>query len=568
MVAFEGSGQCRETVFYYCNFLQDRESVPKSVAEHIESCAYCQAQVQQLRMVIGESAIVGNPHRLSHSRELITELQSHLELAGKSVTCTHVRRYLPGLLADRIRIPTPITVHVDQCDRCAEDIEHLRSLGLTQEQLTRLAEVYAKPVHVDLSLCRQVKLLLTHPDNARLEDFPAHLIDHIASCPQCRERTHEARQELLDEARQNPVVDPYVRCGRIMSCDIFDLVIPSAAGASEAATADRHRVVAGHVFSCPECLEKVQSMHRVIFGIAERAESGIATIYSTVGIAEPASKKKRHSYASYPIDVRVLGGRLKTRQRPRKTNTLIAAFKRRLLGRRLKAYVPVSAVVIIVAALVGIYIFSSQAASGLSLGQLRHMQPKVSNIHILRYVRYGGLVDPGSTRERQLLQEEWVSTDLQWYVTVSPGGTTSLRDMKNRRIRTWSPGDLQIKTTDMPTSRYSGFKDSMQKLTEFDFGYFPDKSELQPCQSGSADASGVREEVYEVLSRQADEAAGAPGESRMVFYVDRITHRLERTEFSRKNPESQDWGMENVVVYQYPSTEEVEEHFQQFIPVK
>jgi hypothetical protein len=42
----------------------------------------------------------------------------------------------------QIRIPTPITVHLDHCPECADDLKALRNLGLTAEQLERLERLY------------------------------------------------------------------------------------------------------------------------------------------------------------------------------------------------------------------------------------------------------------------------------------------------------------------------------------------------------------------------------------------------------------------------------------------
>ena len=68
--------------------------------------------------------------RPARDRRLVGELQRHFELLGERVTCAQVKPLLAGLLDPSvvIRIPTPVTVHVDHCAACARDLETLRGL--------------------------------------------------------------------------------------------------------------------------------------------------------------------------------------------------------------------------------------------------------------------------------------------------------------------------------------------------------------------------------------------------------------------------------------------------------
>ncbi len=52
--------------------------------------------------------------------------------------------FLPGLATSclDLRIPTPITVHVDHCPQCAADLAALKGLGLSDEQLGSVGRLY------------------------------------------------------------------------------------------------------------------------------------------------------------------------------------------------------------------------------------------------------------------------------------------------------------------------------------------------------------------------------------------------------------------------------------------
>ena len=556
MVAFEGNGQCREAQIHYHDFLCDRSAVPKYVADHIDGCAHCRAQVRRLGQMLGEVTDMGNPCRLDHSRELIAELQSHFEHVGEQVTCSQVRPFLPGLLADRIRIPTPVTVHIDQCGQCAEDLEQLRLLGLTEEQLARLEKLYSGPVRTDSSLCRQFKLMLAEADDLRLEEMPAHIADHICLCPQCRTRLYRARQDLLDHCREHPVADPYISCSRIMTGDVFDLVVPHGEDSTDRAPVDDwQRTIADHVFSCPRCLAKVQNMHRIIYGVAERADSGVATVYATTGTAMPPSRAARGSYGAYPIDVRVVGGRLETaHRRSRRTGELVATLRRRMHGRKLKSSIPTAAVAAGVVLLAGLFVISGRSASALNVGQLNRTLSKVPSIHIISFGRDGSEVPTLQT---------WVSSSVGVFAQEIPGQPTRVWDTHKRRTIMIAPGQSQVQETDMTARDYKGIMQSIQNTLESEFVGFSADTELQH-QDGSADETDSTLDVYEITSQGPAQYDGSV-ERRMLVYLDPVTKLLKMTESYRKSTPHGPWELGTTRRFEYPSDAEVLRHFKGII---
>ena len=70
-------------------------------------------------------------------------LELHLAYIGKHVTCRAARPFLPALLDPhlKIRIPTPITAHLDNCEQCCEDLEAIRKLDLDRNRLWQLAQI-------------------------------------------------------------------------------------------------------------------------------------------------------------------------------------------------------------------------------------------------------------------------------------------------------------------------------------------------------------------------------------------------------------------------------------------
>jgi hypothetical protein len=556
MVGLEGNGQCREAQFYYHDFLQNRGVVPAPVADHIDGCTHCQAQVERLGRMLGQAAAAGNPHRSNHSHELISELQSHFDHMGEQITCSQVKRYLPGLLFDHIRIPTPITVHVDQCERCTEDLEHLRSLALTQEQLVRLTALYAEPAQADASLCRQVKLMLADIDDLSLEDTPAHLAGHIRSCPQCRERVYEARQDLLYRCQEHSSADSRVGCGRIVGADIFDFVVlPDASTSAAAVPGGWHEAVAEHVFSCPQCLAKVQSMHRVIYGAAERADSGVATVYTPATAGTTASKKNLRSYAAYPIDVQLLGGRPKpVRKRARlRGGALMVALKRQLRSRRLRTLVPATAVSVVMAVLIGIYIISSESALGLNVHQINGMIASVRNVHIKSLGWDGALI-----------RELWASKSVEFAAQKTP---TQMEVWDNREHKKITVGQFESSIESIMTTNAAGMDDAatakIRNQLDLKTDGIPADAELHRRVS-AADANNPAIEEYEIIFPSPDQG-DLPVMNRRILSVDIATQLPLKSElYQRQTPECP-WQLQTTKVYEYPTDKQMHQRFDKYL---
>jgi hypothetical protein len=558
MVAFEGNGVCREARVFYHDFLQDRAVVPKSVADHIDGCAHCRAQVQRLEQAMGEAANAGNPHCLNHSSQLIAELEAHFEYVGEQVACNQVKRFLPGLLADRVRIPTPITVHVDQCDQCTEDLERLRSLGLTQEQLARLGELYAEPARADLSLCRQVEVMLAEADDPGLEEIPATLAEHICSCPQCRERVYGAREDLLDLSKERPAVGPHVGCRRVMTADIFDFVVlPGEDAVDQASAADRRRAIGEHVFYCAECLEKVQNLHRVIYGIAERADSGVATVYATKEAVLLPAGKSHDPYAAYPINVSAVGGRIRSPgRRSRRTSSLAALLRQTIRVRGLRRFIPATALIVVAALLVGLYALSSRSASGLNIGQLNRAVSERPNVHISITWRFASGL--------QARADDWISSSELVISQEREGQQSLIYDTEDRLKITASWDRSQVQKAAMTGNEYRRAMDAFQRKLSFGSAALSEKAELRP-QTGSADGNSPELDVYEIVSpRTVENGESMP--SRTLVYIERATNLLKRMEVSQENPD--ETRSQETILYEYPTDQEILQHFNGIIDRK
>ncbi len=149
---FSNNPICEKTKLYYYDYLtrQGVELIPAEIAEHLEQCEFCKSQIvllsKQLKQVdAGKNA--------ENNSAVLTNLKLHFAYTDKLVDCKIVRPFLPGLVDETltVRIPTPITVHLDNCEKCQTEFERIKSLGLGQKKLFKLAQEFAEKPELDES---------------------------------------------------------------------------------------------------------------------------------------------------------------------------------------------------------------------------------------------------------------------------------------------------------------------------------------------------------------------------------------------------------------------------------
>jgi hypothetical protein len=138
---------CEEAKLYYYDCLCDESCglVPQSISNHVERCPSCQKQIDKLKVALSQKVCIGSEQGQDRSA-VTTMLQLHFAYIAEHVTCETIRPFLPGLLDPdiEIRIPTPITVHLDNCPMCDEDLKAIQMLNLNSTQLYRLSRFFAK----------------------------------------------------------------------------------------------------------------------------------------------------------------------------------------------------------------------------------------------------------------------------------------------------------------------------------------------------------------------------------------------------------------------------------------
>jgi len=142
---------CEKAKIYYYDYLtRQKVDIPADIAEHLELCRFCKAQIKLLSEQLEQTDANANKNAEVNSA-IVTNLRLHFAYVDKPVSCKTVLPFLPGLADETLKvgIPTPITVHLDNCKKCEAEFERIKNLGLGQKELFRLAQDFAKKPKAD-----------------------------------------------------------------------------------------------------------------------------------------------------------------------------------------------------------------------------------------------------------------------------------------------------------------------------------------------------------------------------------------------------------------------------------
>ena len=521
MAVFDRNVSCEDVEVYYHDFILDPDdpSVPVFVTEHLRHCPHCLGQIDRLRKILDQS-VDG-----CADMDLVAELQRHFELLGDRVDCHHVKAILPTLLDSslRIRIPTPVTVHIDHCQECAQDLEALKCLGLESAQLARLRRLYAEAPEVCTVSESCMAVHVEHLGSVSLAGLEGESAKHCCLCPRCRDEIYERRQALLERLGS---AQGRGTCSRDLSMtEIFDYAVPY--GRSDDASDD----LGEHLRSCPVCLEKLQLLHSTVYGVLERTDSPIATVY-TARASEPAEAVlSTDPYASHSIEVQVSGTEDRTESIPTGVRWVSSpTVKATFLA---AALIPLAI----------IFWLSLPSASGLSVGQIVDMVASAPAVHVQRY---DSLMGPESP-----LMEVWMTPET---VVVATPPKRMVYDLERNRKLEVGLGLASPQWNVLDRNEIARVRSTIDSLFQF-----PNKNgQLQRIDSESNTAIPEDTEVWE-LAWEDPASSGASILRRWRVSIDPLTRRPEKIEYD------EEFRGEEIVTttyLSYPSSTEVQEYLE------
>ena len=447
MIASNSNSMCEQAQGYYYDYLCGRgqECIPAEILDHIDQCRFCQTEVNRLKIELSRVEDDAGQSTEQKNFVAVTNLKLHFDYIGALVTCETVRPFLPSL-ADptlEVGVPTPITVHLDKCQQCSDDLETIRQLKLTYKQLCRLGQLFAEEPDVNVELCAKAKNVINSVEAMVFKGISAETLRHFCVCPDCRELFYKYRESRAEKLYWNTEESP-MPCDVISATDIFDYVVPYGIDPDKDQYAMFRHSLTVHLIECRECLEKMQELHKTVYNILQRAESGIVTCFK-VDDSTRDSMVSNHDdiYKDWPIEVEVFGTSRETDMtKARKAGAvgLVAAEaklkpkqKRSKLNIRPFVKPVAAAAAILIAALL---LFHGPVAKAVDLDQIYEALVRIKNVYVAIYV----------PEKLEPAQEVWISTALNVKM-FKVGKRYVLWDIGSGYTRTKDADTEAIKTT-------------------------------------------------------------------------------------------------------------------------
>lgn len=440
MIAPNYNKLCVEAERHYFDFLRGEaeQPVPGEVIDHIIGCHHCREQMSQLEAMLAGCKELPETQAAQHEMATAAMLKLHFSFVGKHVNCADAKPFLPNLLVPttQIRIPTPITAHIDNCEQCREDSKKLQNLGLSHKQLMTLSELFADELDADEEDCAAARKAIPTVVAMAFGRTDAKILRHLSLCRKCRQELYEFRQTILGQTKirhsRNETQKGIFPCPSVGAGDVFDYCIPYGIDPTSDEYAKFRKSLTTHVVCCDECLDKIQQLHETIYTIAERPESGVATVFH---IDTTARVEAESLYAGFPVRVEMANSGSQEQphiEEHEKVVKLRPASKS--IRPLLKIAIPAAAMLMLG---IGLF-FSVHTAKGIAIAQIYRAIDMVKNIHVSSF-------DPDN---QKLVQEIWIGRNSGLYVVKTKNECT-LHNISDRMQKTKDLGTGMIKQTSL-----------------------------------------------------------------------------------------------------------------------
>jgi hypothetical protein len=532
-----------EVKWYYDFVAEHGPGVPEAIARRVRRGLIFRKQIERLQEAVTGAGGEADTSRSKMKRDIIDTLSGHFRCLNEQVTCSRVKPFLPGLLLPtvQVRIPTPITVHLDHCPECAEDLEALRDLGLGPEQLERLERLYQGPAAQDWRLCRKARSKIAAFVRGSLDEIKGKLLDHLCTCPQCRSRVYRSRQRLL-ENEANGASQAGGPDDDIPAAQLFDYAVPYGRTSAGAQPADNSRVPTGRAY-----LKRIQELDETIYGIAERTDSGVATVYGTLETdAQPrretalVAEAYSDPYPGYPIHVQVIRGRPQPATPGWSPAEIKAAWQRATCNPQvrflLKAAVAAAAVIPLT-----LLFLNTSTVSGITLAQMFKALGRADNVHVSQFYPPTG----------ELVQDFWISRTANLVVTAK-GQEHTLLDLHERKEYVYRPSEASVDIGELTGPAYARARLLMDACLGFTLNDIPPDAKWARAGEDAAQNTETYELTY---SRRLP--SGAILSVKCMIIVDHSTGLPRELHAYRRTPTDDDWHYVSRTQLQYLTDDEM-----------
>jgi len=532
MIAPNLNSLCRQAELYYYDFLskEGHRIIPESIINHIEECQHCQEQINEFKVVLAQAEGRTQLEQGQVRSAVTSMLKLHFAHVGERVTCETVKPFLPTLLDPvlEIRIPTPITAHLDNCKQCSQDLETIRTLNLNRMQLCRLSQFLAEKPAEDGVNCSQARAAISRVALMDFRESNAEVLKHLCMCPNCRKALCQYRESVRTDLLHDERPQKEFPCEQVSATDIFDFCLPYGIDPATDQYAKFRESLASHLRRCPVCMAKMQELHNTLYGIAERPESEVVTMYHIDDSAKAEILSESDDlHAGFPIRVEVITREDQVRAKQlAPTVNFTTALKQKVATTNLKlvvkAGVAAAAVILVTVAL----LLNTPTAKAVTLESIYNALAKVQNVYISNFV-------PDKTEPTQ---EKWVSQTLNIYMTKNRK-LLVLWDLANKIRKTKQLGtdsvEITVLSDDLIPTVEKRITGSLGLMPFYDMSEIPEGAEWSRVTNENLKTAGKDTGVYDLTWVEKTYGGSAVFKKWRVF-VDFRTNLVQRIEICRK----------------------------------
>ncbi|MHC4693575.1 MAG: hypothetical protein ACYS67_12605 [Planctomycetota bacterium] len=528
MIAFDPNSTCEQAKAHYYEYLfgDTKKCVSTHMFGHIDRCSSCQAEVRRLKVILaeGEGEAVGEDRQ--KAAVITTYLRFHFVYLRALVDCKTIKLFLPSLAipALQVSVPTPITVHLDNCEQCTGDLEAIHT-HICSEARNKIASVGAMV----------------------FEDASPEILRHLCVCPECRQLLYEDRDNRIEKLPLDSDRSP-MPCDAISPADIFDYVIPFGIEPDHDSHVMFRKSLTSHLINCPRCLDRMQKLHDTVYNVFERHESGIVTRFNICESGRESTVDGSDGpYKDWPIEVQVFDNSEETRTVETGALEDVTASPEPETKRKLSSLRPfvkpamAAAAVILIALL-----FNIPAARAVNLSQISKALKKVKNVYF---------ATSDTTDDAVPAQEIWISQALNLKL-FKTGAEYFLWDIKAGSKIKRDSNTGSITTTPLDTNVSLNVKEIIRSLLPLNNMYEVPKG-AQWLQVDEKDIVNpiAGTQAYDLIWTDKH-LLGAVRKWR--GYIDIETKRPKRIEWWIKLGQEQEY-CESVTEISYPTTDDIKD---------
>ena len=553
MIAPNYNFLCKQAEPYYYDLLLDesRKHIPESIVNHAKQCQNCLEKINKLREALLQANAPESEQRQACAA-VTTMLKLHFDYIGKPVTCNIAKPFLPCLFVPLlgIKIPTPIMTHLENCQRCSEDLDTIRRLRLNDKQLCRLSRLFAEERGDYKFPCTEAYDAILAVASMDFRETTEEVLKHLCTCSYCRKLLYKYRGAAREECMREKSYQEFP-CDEVSASDIFDYVVPYGIDPANDQYEKFRESFTSHAANCPNCLAKMQQLHETIYNIYERAESDVVTVYYVDESARAEARSESDDvYAGFPVRAEITSRKDVIGAKPiDSTISFATVLKKHFASRNIKSLAKIASVA--VALLIGIAIFiKAPTAKAVTIDQIYKAIEKVKNVHISTFV-------PDGTKES--IQERWVSRALNVYM-MKTGKLLILSDVPNgvRKIKQLDTGIIETQplTQDIGLDIEKQMAGSLGLTPFTDISDVPSGSEWSRVTNRGIESVSKDTDVYDLNWREKAYDSSVMLKKWRVF-ANTKTNLPQRVEWHKKLASDDGFVLETITLVEYLSDTEI-----------